>query len=568
VARKLAFYFHTARHLKPAQIYGRALFRLARPRPDLSPPPPLAVRGSRWETPARRAASLVGDGHFHFLGQNGLLTETGWDDPGRDKLWRYNQHYFDDLNAEDADKRRDWHSALIDAWIAGNPAGHGTGWEPYPTSLRIVNWVKWALAGNELAPEAVASLAVQARWLTRRLERHLLGNHLFANAKALVFAGLFFAGKEPERWRRQGFRILAREFGEQILTDGGQFERSPMYHAIAVEDVLDLINVCTSFASALTEREAAQVAQCRAAVPAMLRWLDAMCHPDGEIAFFNDAAMGIAPTSAELSGYARRLGLKAEPPEPLVWLRDSGYVRLGNGPAVLIADAAPLGPDYLPGHGHADTLSFELSLHGRRTIVNSGTSVYGDGAERLRQRGTAAHSTLVLDGRDSSEVWGGFRVARRARPFDVDAGKSATELRLSAAHDGYAHLPGRPAHRRTWRLSAGALHVTDEVDGAGVHDAQINFHFAPGLVPVRQDDGTWIVRDESTGKPHLTVRFAPPVEAQAVPSSWHPRFGQAHDSHCLRVQVRGDAPIRIGTVFHWDAGDRRDTNAPDDAVTY
>ena len=79
-----------------------------------------------------------------------------------------------------------------------------------------------------------------------------------------------------------------------------------------------------------------------------------------------------------------------------------------------LLDVAPVGPDYLPGHAHADTLSFELSLFGQRVLVNSGTSQYEAGPERSRQRGTAAHNTVIVDGHDSSEVWAGFRVARRA----------------------------------------------------------------------------------------------------------------------------------------------------------
>ena len=62
-----------------------------------------------------------------------------WNAAERDKLWLYNLHYFDDLNAAQANQRTVWHRALIDRWIADNPPGQGNGWEPYPTSLRIVN---------------------------------------------------------------------------------------------------------------------------------------------------------------------------------------------------------------------------------------------------------------------------------------------------------------------------------------------------------------------------------------------------------------------------------------------
>jgi hypothetical protein len=123
----------------------------------------------------------------------------------QEKLWLYNLHYFDDLNAQGAAATRvPWHRALLQRWVLENPPTGGNGWEPYPTSLRIVNWVKWLQAGNRLCRRMYAEPGMlQARWLSKKLERHLLGNHLFANAKALVFAGVFFEGPEAAPgWQR------------------------------------------------------------------------------------------------------------------------------------------------------------------------------------------------------------------------------------------------------------------------------------------------------------------------------------------------------------------------------
>jgi hypothetical protein len=240
---RLSRYWHTLRHLRPVQLYGRIAFRLARPRPDTRPAPAVRALLGPWLAPARRKPSLAGPRKFCILNVDGSLDEIGWDGPEREKLWRYNQHYFDDLNALNAGDRSGWHLDLLSDWVAGYPPAIGNGWEPYPTSLRIVNWIKWSRAGNLLPKPCIESLAVQARWLTRRLEVHLLGNHLFANAKALVFAGLFFEGEEAAGWLSQGLNVLSRQMPEQILADGGQFERSPMYHALALEDVLDLCNV-------------------------------------------------------------------------------------------------------------------------------------------------------------------------------------------------------------------------------------------------------------------------------------------------------------------------------------
>ncbi|WP_439633860.1 heparinase II/III family protein [Glycocaulis sp.] len=537
-------YFETLRHLKPQQIYHRIWFRLARPKPDLRAAPSRRPAAARWSAPARRHPSMTGATGFCFLSEPASLDEAGWDDPARDKLWRYNLHYFDDLNAADASARAHWHGALIRRWIAENPPGKGTGWEPYPVSLRIVNWIKWLLAGNTPPPGMVDSLAVQARWLMGRLEYHLLGNHLFANAKALVFAGSWFDGREADSWRQMGFSILAREFDEQILPDGGQFELSPMYHALAVEDVLDLVNITAVFADALEPGQAAQADHWRHCAPLMLRWLAVLSHPDGKISFFNDAAFGIAPDNRELAAYAGRLDLAPSPASPgPVFLEDSGYARLELDEAVLIADLAAIGPDYLPGHAHADTLSFELSLFGQRVIVNSGTSVYGTGAERQRQRGTPAHSTVNIAGENSSDVWSGFRVGRRAKISHRHVEFLPERQTATAGHDGYRHRPGRPAHTRTIALDGQRLTIEDTISAPAGNPAEAVFHLHPD-VSVQQDSEAHGTLTLPGGK--RVIWQAEGGRARIAPSSWHPEFGMSLPANRLTVPLHaGRAQLTV-----------------------
>ena len=367
------------------------------------------------------------------------------------------------------------------------------------------------------------------------------------------------------------------ELSEQILPDGGHFERSPMYHAIVLEDVLDLVNLAGAYPETV---ELGPLSFYWDSARGMAGWLEAMCHPDGEIGFFNDAAMGIAPTLAQLSAYAGRLGLRSRlaskaltigavgspealppgdlatdqqherPPKSLIWLRESGYVRLSAGPAVALLDVAPVGPDYLPGHAHADTLSFELSLFGQRMIVNGGTSRYGAGLDRLAERGTAAHSTVQIDGADSSEVWGGFRVARRARPLDVYAEQSEGGFRVSASHDGCRRLPGRPIHRRSWELSPQRLVVTDTIDGK-FGDAIARFHLHPDVqVEGRGADGH--LRLPGGQKIRWQVRGG---AARIVTKRWHPEFGVSIPSCCLEIPISGNT---CRTELDWAAGNSQD----------
>ena len=501
-----------------------------------------------WSQAAAKQTSLLGPNRFRFLNREFSLESDGWNDPARDKLWLYNLHYFDDLVAGDAPSRRAWHVDLIRRWIAENPPGQGNGWEPYPISLRLVNWVKWALGDwlpNSRVPvplpeEMLRSLAVQARLLSKRLEYHLLGNHLWANAKALVFAGLFFQGVEAEKWLSRGLKILGSELREQILPDGGNFERSPMYHAIILEDLLDLMNLLRTYGRDIpVDWEDAYIR--------MRAWLKAMTHPDGEIALFNDAAFGIAASEKELDAYADRLRLSRQeyPPRPLTRFPETGYVRCEKGAAVLLLDVAPVGPDYIPGHAHADTLNFELSLFGRRMIVDTGTSTYEKNAERQRQRGTAAHNTVQIDGEDSSEVWGGFRVARRARPFGLETGESSGKVRVACSHDGYRRLPGKPVHRREWQLSEAELLIRDTIEGT-FREAVARYHFHPevqvelagaeegrGILP----DGKVFSFRVDNGTPRL------------VDTTWHPEFNVSLPNRCLEVIF--DGPV-AKVWFSWD----------------
>ena len=563
-------YFHTLRYLRQVQIYGRLWHKLYHPKPDLSPPPAIRPLSGIWRDSAKKSPSLIGcPQRFRFLNvEHDISSAADWNNPAWDRLWLYNLHYFDDLNAVNAAERIDWHRSLIIRWVAENPSGTGNGWEPYPTSLRIVNWIKWGLAGNSLPLAAMESLAIQTRFLAKRAEFYLLGNHLIANAKALVFAGFFFAGKEADVWGAQGLRILNRELPEQILEDGGHFERSPMYHSIILEDLLDLVNLlgcCSKPSSSVIPSENIQSFPIILAARLMIAWLRVMCHPDGEIALFNDAAFGIATKSAALYEYAERLGIHEQdgthtaqqPLEEstieclsfgnikLTHLKSTGYIHVANGPMTAILDVAPIGPDYLPGHAHADTLSFEMSFQDQRVIVDSGTSRYDEGTERLRQRGTVAHNTVAIDGKDSSEVWGSFRVARRARPFGLKIRRTAAgTVIVRCAHDGYRRLPGKPIHWREWHFENNSLTVRDIIEGRN-SEAVARFHFHPYIFIENRDSALFSMVMPSGEKLSCHVQNG---HGHLVPSTYHPEFGLSCPNQCLDVQLNDNASH---VTFNW-----------------
>jgi uncharacterized heparinase superfamily protein len=449
-------YWETARHLKPIQVW-RCL-RGPRPRLDR-----LDVRtGNRageWKAAVKRRDPWMGGKRWRHLNQEREIKT--WNDSEPEKLWLYHLHYLEQPRPQTAA----W-------WMDENPPGRGIGWEPYPLSRRISNWVAWLL-DDSLEPEfrrrVETNLATQAEWLSQSLEWRLLGNHLLVNAKALVMAGVYFDGPKANFWLRRGLFVLRRELAEQVLQDGGHFELSPMYHALVLEDVLDLVNLCQVY----PRRLGAEEADWRQMAGKMLGWLEQLTHPDGQIAYFNDSVQGLAAEPSALREYAVRLDVR----EFRIPLGASGYVRLQAGETIVLFDAGPVGPDYQPGHGHCDLLSLEISRRGNRVISNSGVSTYEPCPRRLAERGTAAHNTLRVDGAEQSEVWSSFRVARRARAMDR---RTDGQHWAEAGHDGYRRLKGSVTHRRWVEVRDGHVTVNDRLEGTGFHRAEVFWHLSPG----------------------------------------------------------------------------------------
>jgi uncharacterized heparinase superfamily protein len=367
---------------------------------------------------------------------------------------------------------------------------------------------------------------------------------LLANAKALVFAGCFFSGDEADQWLRKGLDLLHTEFAEQVLEDGGHFELSPMYHAIVLEDVIDLIQLSRLFPAQIGSNEQSW----RMLAKRMLNWLHVMTHPDGEIAFFNDAAFGVARTHADLAEYGALFGISSEyGAGPLSWLSASGYAHLRSGSFSAIFDAAEIGPTYLPGHGHADVLSLEISLDSRRLVTNGGTSSYEIGPVRTSERASAAHATVELDGHSSSETWSSFRVGRRAHPFGVRIAEAGTEFSVAASHDGYRWLPGGPIHHRTVAVSPDVLRVADAITGTGDHSVVARFplHPAVKLIGVATD-GWQLELDDGRV---VRVAIIGCVERCVLEGYYAPTFGQRVSRRVLAWRHKGPLPLSVETCF-------------------
>jgi uncharacterized heparinase superfamily protein len=499
-----------------------------------------AVAG-HWQPPVSSRQIALGDRARFLNVERSIDSAAIWNDRTCSRLWLYHLHYFDGLaGAAGGDAAAA--ERFIARWIRENPPASGVGWEPFPVSLRVCNWIKFALQGGELNQPALDNLATQSAALRARLEFHLLGNHLLLNASALYCAGCFFEFDEAERWRAEGLQLLEAQIREQILPDGMHFELSAMYQLLVLEALLDVINVSQAFGL----RAPANV---KDACEAMLEALNTLTHPDGNIVQFNDAALDEAPLPAELRDYAGRLGLHpaAQAPAGSSWLPEAGYARLCGGRAVALVDVAEIGPSYLPAHAHADTLTFELSVGGWRVVVDTGVSTYEVNAARHFERGTPAHNTITIGGRNSSDVWHSFRVGARARILRRDFHASDAVACVQGEHDGYRDMG--VLHARTWTMHREHLQILDELTGEGTHRLECAFHFHPDF-QVELREGAANVCDAG-GKGILRITLDAALEWSVAYYDYHPSFGVSQRG--VRLQGRGNraAPCKLSHLFHW-----------------
>lgn len=501
-----------------------------------------------------RRADDVLRGRFELVGHAEDLPRVEWGREYVSPLWTYNLHYFDfaaDLawafraTGDAAYARR--FEALADGWIAWARGRRGTGWAAYPTSLRAVNWIRArGLFGDALdggfRERLDASIYRQLCVVERRTERDLLANHLQKNLHALAVGGLFFAGGAADRWRTGTLRRLWRELRGQVLGDGGHFERSPMYHAIALGDFLELLALLDACAVPVP-------ADARGRVRAMASAWRRLSRPDGEPRLFNDAAEGVAPPAAYLERLATlALGEVPARAEGAWSLPETGFFGWEGGEGEsLVVDCGPPGPRCQPGHVHCDLLSFELDLGGRRVVVDSGVSGYAGDPLRGYARGTRAHNTVMIGGLEQSEVWGVFRVGGMARVHSAAAGQEGSVYRFEGAYG--PHHARSAVHRRTISGGRGAWRVADRVSGAAGTPLASFLHLHPDfdLLP---EGGGFVARAAG-----MTVRIEPfgvdearIARGERDPAQgWYcPRFGTALPAPALELGIDGNDGREFG----------------------
>lgn len=499
---------------------------------------------------------------------------------------------------------------LLDSWFAQCPYPLGPNWaSALEAGIRLINWATtWQIIGGPDSPLFIGpdGETLRRHWLDsvwrhasfisgHRSLHSSANNHLIGELAGLFVASLTWpCWPESRSWEAAARSGLEREILRQNAADGVNLEQATSYQQF-VWDFLLFARLAAqaagrNFTPAFGQR-----------MEAMLEYVAGIMDVGGHVPMFGDADDGLASglslgaggcpfrsqlaTGAVLFGradLARKaggldlrsrwlLGATAQarfdalvqasgPATPRTAFPDGGIYVLGAALDTpdeirVVADAAPLGLGGIAAHGHADALSFTLSVAGREFLVDPGTGTYhGPRSWRDGFRGTAMHNTLTLADEDQAISGGKFMWVRKYR-CSVLAWSSSTEVdTLTAEHDGYRRLPGRPVHRRSWHLdkASGLLRISDSLHGGSAQLATLHWHFAEACV-VTEVAGVLEINNDGV---RLRMELPPDGDIRILRGSDSPFAGwvsRAYDQRSVSTtviwQARGASSLPIETRF-------------------
>ncbi|MFK4870447.1 heparinase II/III family protein [Novosphingobium sp. ZW T3_23] len=359
-------------------------------------------------------------------------------------------------------------------------------WSPYGASHRILATLSgFALArsrgtlGPELGDRIARLLHRDAAFVRANVEHDLCNNHTERNLAALCLYGMAcvpFSARQSRKLDREVRTIIE----QTILPDGMQIERSAMYQGFSVMALR--IFAAADFLSPATRALARE----RGAA-AESAWL-LMSHRDGDIALFNDSWIGETPRACDVLE-------QTHPRREQSILPDAGYIRLESGEIDVWMDAGAIGPEWNPGHGHADFLGIEVDVAGERLIVDPGTSQYSTGPRRAWERSAAAHNGPCFARLEPVEYFGCFKVGRiaAAEIVQLEPFERAVGGRLATRHGTLRRSISSPGK--------GTLLVSD--NWIGLDDDCVSRFLVPADWDVKIDKAGGIRLSKGAAEAHL-----------------------------------------------------------------
>lgn len=532
-------------------------------------------------------------------------------------IWELNrhQHLATLAKAYRLTHKSSYAEELFDQWYAWqrqNQYPTGINWaSSLEVAFRSMSWL-WVwhlLEGTPAVParfpfDLYRALMQAGRYIERFLSTYFAPNtHLIGEAVALFFVGsLAPESRATRRWQELGWRIILQEAKRQVLSDGMHFEQSTYYHVYALDFFLH--------ARVLADLNGIAIpTEFDETIERMLDVLGVLGQSGNLPQFGDDDGGRVFDSTRNCRNHMfdplaigallfRRADLKAfvgAPTEELLWLFGTGgiqnfealiavekksasaslnasgvYIMSGSEGQQLIVDAGPQGRGWA-GHGHADALSVQLSIQDKQILVDPGTCSYVDAnRERSYFRATTSHSTVEIDGLSQAEPSDPFKWTHLAH---ATAERWITGEHFDffmGSHRGYDRLASPVIHQRSiFYLKPQLWVVRDALKGAGAHQIDISWNFAPGSLTTFADRAYFRGRGGAT----LTALFSATADfsIESTDGWFSERYGHKEPSPLLRIRGKVQLPVECTTVLlpgidlkaHFatietDPGERRD----------
>jgi hypothetical protein len=485
---------------------------------------------------------------------------------------------------------------LLESWVRECPYPNGPNWSSaLEHGIRLISWYLSArllgLTAAEHPPGWLTSIYQHCRFIVRNRSRHSsANNHLIGEVAGLYLATCAWpCWRESLAWRAEARRVLEAEARRQVHADGVTREQTVGYQIFVLHFLL--------VAGLAGETHGDPFpAEYWTTVRRMMGFLRSIADRRGNLPDFGDSDDGMAltlsprarqrklPDLLELDEALAAPQLADYPPESLTaWLLQGfrapaawpagparvarefprgGYYVLASGrgepgEVQLVFDSAPLGYLSIAAHGHADCLSFVLSVDGHPLLVDPGTFCYHDDPGwRDYFRSTAAHNTVRVDGQDQSVMGGPFMWLRKASPRVETVELEAPVQRIRASHEGYCRLADPVIHAREVALDAAAGRVTvrDELRCRAGHQVERYWHFPPRCKVQLGEDG--VLR---AAVPGVILEMRCPDAAIELLSGhrnpragwFSPRFGSLQRSTTAVCRSRVSGTTLLQTTFEW-----------------
>lgn len=478
--------------------------------------------------------------------------------------------------------------ALVSDWIEKNPLGMGVHWPiAMEVSIRACNWIagyhffcESQSMKQEFWGKFIRSLLEHGAFIESHIEYARVNhNHFLSNVVGLIYLGMFFRDlPSGKRWLLWGVQELEQQMQEQVYDDGVNHEKAIAYHRLVLEFFYSSALLCKLNNIALSPSFWKQLEH-------MFDFVHAYSRADGTTPLVGDADDGrlfrfslqqlindhrhalsvgaILFKRPDLNFAASRfdqealwyfggegfevhrtVGIQTKNPESRAFAAGGFYVMRSEHTHIFI-DAGEIGLRGRGGHGHNDTLSFEL-WHRVPFIVDSGTYTYsGDIPMRKRLQGTASHNTVMVDDKEIAD-WNDLWTVKKdgTNPRVLSWSTNASVDLLEAEHFGYERLPDPVVHRRKFMFdkTTNEILITDTLTGHQAHAVLLRLHFHPTVSIEREEKNRYLASNGGH-----RIRIDTSEEADVTETLYSPSYGVLQQSTGLQIRLRTALPYTLTT---------------------